>query len=121
MPSLNKLTIIGNVGTDPEMRFTPNGNAVTSFSVATNRRYKDTDETTWFKVVAWGKLAETCNQYVSKGMSVYVEGSVTLRQWGDNNSKAGLEVNAQQVIFLSRKNTTEVAHTDELEPEELPF
>ena len=74
----NKITIIGNLGTDPEMRYTPSGSAVTSFSVATNRRYtrngEQVDETEWFRVNAWGRLAETTNQYLEKGSLVYVEG-----------------------------------------------
>lgn len=75
----NKITIIGNLGTDPEMRYMPSGDAVTSFSVATNRRYRtrdgeNRDETEWFRVNAWGRLAETTNQYLEKGSLVYVEG-----------------------------------------------
>ncbi|PJB47335.1 MAG: single-stranded DNA-binding protein, partial [Chloroflexi bacterium CG_4_9_14_3_um_filter_45_9] len=77
MASLNKVMLIGNVGNDPEMRYTPGGNPVTSFSVATNRRYTDSngetkEETEWFRVIAWRKLAESCNQFVTKGKRVYV-------------------------------------------------
>ena len=86
MLSLNKVMIIGNVGTDPEMRFTPNGNPVTSFRVATNRVYTAPDgerrrETEWFTVVAWNKLAESCNQFLTKGRLVYVEGRLRSHTW----------------------------------------
>ena len=104
--------IIGNVGSDPEMRYTPNGSAVTSFSVATNRRYttsagEQKEETEWFRVSAWNKLAETCNQYVVKGMKVYVEGRVSSSAWTDQEGQArsSLEINCTEVQFLTRVNT----------------
>ena len=80
--TLNKMIVIGNVGSDPEMRYTPNGSAVTNFSVAANRRYttaegEQREETEWFRVAAWNRLAETCNQYVTKGMKIYVEGRLS--------------------------------------------
>jgi len=83
---LNKVMIIGNVGRDPEMSYTPNGNAVTKFSVAVNRFYNTQDgqrkeETEWFNVVAWNKLAELCDNYVTKGQKVYVEGRFQSRSW----------------------------------------
>ena len=76
---MNKIIVIGNLGRDPEMRYTPNGQSVTSFSVASNRKYTTAtgerrEETEWFNVSAWGKLGETCNQYLTKGSQVYVEG-----------------------------------------------
>ena len=82
--TLNKMIVIGNVGTDPEMRYTPNGNAVTSFRIATNYRYttsegEQKEETEWFTVTAWNRLAEQCNQYVTKGMKVYAEGRLKKR------------------------------------------
>ena len=104
----NKITIIGNLGTDPEMRYMPSGDAVTSFSVATNRRYRtrdgeQRDETEWFRVNAWGRLAETTNQYLEKGRLVYVEGSLSSRPWQtqDGQLRAGNEIRAQEVKFLS--------------------
>jgi single-strand DNA-binding protein len=107
--SMNKVLIIGNVGTDPEMRYTPNGNAVTSFSVATNRRYttgegEQREETEWFRVSAWSRLAETCNQYVTKGMKVYVEGRLTSSPYisRDGDPRAGNEISATDVRFLDR-------------------
>ena len=104
----NKITIIGNLGTDPEMRYTPSGSAVTSFSVATNRRYtrngETVDETEWFRVNAWGRLAETTNQYLEKGSLVYVEGRLSSRPWQTQNGdlRAGNEIFAQELKFLPR-------------------
>jgi single-strand DNA-binding protein len=108
----NKITIIGNLGTDPEMRYMPSGDAVTSFSVATNRRYtrngETVDETEWFRVNAWGRLAETTNQYLQKGKLVYVEGSLRSRPWQtqDGQLRAGNEIRAQEVKFLSGSGQT---------------
>lgn len=104
----NKITIIGNLGSDPEMRYTPSGSAVTSFSVATNRRYtrngETVDETEWFRVNAWGRLAETTNQYLEKGSLVYVEGRLSSRPWQtqDGQLRAGNEIFAQELKFLPR-------------------
>ena len=87
MASLNKVMLIGNVGTEPEMRFTPNGNPVTSFRIATNRFLPATEgnerkqETEWFSIVTWNKLAENCNQFLTKGRSVYVEGRLHTNTW----------------------------------------
>ncbi len=121
MANLNKVTIIGNVGKDPEMRFTPNGNPVTSFSVAVNDKHGEESTTEWFNVVTWQKLAETCNQFVYKGMTVYVEGRQQTRTWesddGVKHYKA--ELIAGKVIFLSKKPDGE--ETGEIEPEDLPF
>lgn len=110
----HKITIVGNLGRDPEMRYTPSGQAVTNFSIATNRRWTGNDgqqqeETVWFRISAWGKLAETCNQYLSKGRQVFVEGRMTVdretggpRIWTDQNGtpRASYEVTALDVKFL---------------------
>ncbi len=115
------IIIVGNVGRDPEMRYTPSGQAVTSFSVATNRQYTNNSgetvkETIWFRVSAWGKTGETCNQYLKKGSKVLVEGRLTAdpatggpRIWTaqDGNSRASFEVSAQTVRFLSSRSETE--------------
>ena len=90
--SLNKAMIIGNLGRDPEMRYTPNGQAVTQFTVAVNRNYKDAEgawqeETEWFRVVAWGPLAERTAEYLRKGRKVYVEGRLQTRQWEDRDGQ----------------------------------
>jgi single-strand DNA-binding protein len=129
MAYLNRVMIIGNVGTDPEMRFTPNGNPVTSFSVATNRTYNTSDggkkeETEWFSVVAWNKLAETCNQFLGKGRRVYVEGRLRTRSWEgqDGQKHYRTEVIANQVLFLDREvalRTPSEAMPEEGQPEEI--
>jgi single-strand DNA-binding protein len=112
-----KLVIVGRLGKDPEMRFTPTGQAVTSFSVATDRAYTDqagkpVKETVWFRVSAWGKLAETCNNFLQKGKMVLVEGRLTVdsktggpRIWTgqDGTPRASLEMVAGTVKFLSSK------------------
>jgi single-strand DNA-binding protein len=86
--SLNKVMLIGNVGRDPEMRYLQSGEPVTTFSVATNRRWTGQDgqpreETEWHNIVAWRKLAEQCNEYLSKGRKVYIEGRLQTRSWDD--------------------------------------
>ena len=106
---LNKITVIGNVGTDPDMRYTPNGKPVTSFRLATSRKYNAQDgerreETEWFRVVAWNRLAELCNQYVTKGMRVYAEGRLKSDTWTgqDGQTRFTNEINANVVLFLDR-------------------
>jgi len=110
MLSLNKMMIIGNVGSEPEMRFTPNGNPVTSFRVATNRVYTTAEgerrqETEWFTVVAWNRLAENCNQFLAKGRTVYAEGRLHMRTWEtqDGQKHSRPEIIASRVIFLDRQ------------------
>ncbi|MFA5308007.1 MAG: single-stranded DNA-binding protein [Dehalococcoidales bacterium] len=135
MPSLNKVTIIGNVGNEPEMRFTPNGKPVTSFSVATNWVFTSPEgerrqETEWFNVVAWNRLAEQCNQFLAKGKLVYAEGRIHTRSWEgqDGQQHSRMEVIANRVIFLDKKGVTggtdektEDAGGGDMEPEDLPF
>jgi len=139
MPSLNKVTVIGNVGNEPEMRFTPNGKPVTSFSVATNWVFTSPEgerrqETEWFNVVAWNRLAEQCNQFLAKGKLVYVEGRIHTRNWEgqDGQSHSRMEVIANRVIFLDRKGAGSAADEKgedavggggggDMEPEDLPF
>ena len=115
------LIIVGNVGRDPEMRYTPSGQAVTSFSVASNRKYTSSNgeqvsETIWFRVSAWGKQAEICNQYLKKGSRVLIEGRLTpdkasggprIWQRQDGSSAASFEVTAQTVRFLSTRSESE--------------
>lgn len=133
MASLNKVMIIGNIGNEPEMRFTPNGNPVTSFRVATNRIYTAPDgekkqETDWFTVVAWNKLAEQCNQFLGKGRLVYVEGRLHNRSWEgqDGQKRYRTEVVANRVTFLDRQASaalpeekTEYSDTEEAIPEDI--
>ena len=99
--------VIGNLGSDPEMRYTPSGIPVTTFSVATNRRYTTRDgenreETEWFRVVAWNRLAEQCNQYLTKGRRVYAEGRLKSDSWTgqDGQTRFTNEINASAVVFL---------------------
>jgi single-strand DNA-binding protein len=108
--SLNKVMLIGNVGRDPEMRYTPSGTPVTSFSVACGRVRNTPDgerreETEWFNIVAWDKLAETVSQYLTKGQKVYVEGRLQTRSWEgqDGQKRSRTEVVANTLIFLSPK------------------
>lgn len=107
-----KLIIIGNLGRDPEMRYTPDGTPVASFSVATGRKWKDAsgqtqERTVWFRVSAWRRLAETCNQYLSKGRLVMVEGELTEPkpyESKDGEWRASLNVTARNVQFLGGRN-----------------
>ena len=129
MASLNKVQIIGNVGTEPEMRFTANGNPVTNFSVAVNEKYGETEHTEWFKIVTWQKLAETCNQFLVKGKQVYIEGKLQTRKWDseDGQTHYKTEVIASRVLFLGKRedNPDEPNEVEapqrELEPEDIPF
>jgi single-strand DNA-binding protein len=102
--SFNSITIVGNLGRDPELRALPDGTPVTNFSVATTDRRRDGDRTTWFKVTAFGKLAVTCSQYLHKGSYVYVEGSLSQNDYTDRegNAKTSLEVRANQMKMLDK-------------------
>jgi len=110
MRGLNKVMIIGHLGRDPEMRYTPSGRPVTSLSVATSRSWKTAEgerrtETEWFNIVAWASLAEICNQYLKKGHLVYIEGRLQTRRWEDEegNKRSATEVVAREMIMLSEK------------------
>jgi single stranded DNA-binding protein len=108
---LNKVMLTGHLGADPEMRFTPQGSAVTTFRVASNRSWKSGDgvqhdDTEWFRIVAWDKLAEICNEYLKKGTRVYIEGRLQTRSWDDRNTgekRYITEVVAQDMIILTPK------------------
>jgi len=132
MASLNKVMIIGNVGGEPEMRFSPDGKPVTSFRVATNRLYTTPEgerrqETEWFNVVAWGKLAEQCNQFLTKGRLVYAEGRLRTRSWDDQSGQRRYrtEIIAERVTFLDRRDSSASEDMSESKDEEsssdLPF
>ena len=134
---LSRITVIGNVGQDPEMRYTPNGNAVTEFSVAVNRRSRNRDgefqdETNWYRISAWGRLGETVNQYVTKGSPVCVEGRFWVRRWTAQDGREGTtnEINANDVVFLGRGDADgggyggDRARDDfggDVDPDDLPF
>ena len=139
MANLNKVMIIGNVGTDPEMRFSPNGNPVTTFRIATSRIFTTSEgerrqETEWFTVVTWSKLAESCNQFLTKGRRAYVEGRLRTRSWEsqDGQKRSRVEIVADRVLFLDRGGTAplnedvnevikDVVKETAIESEDLPF
>ena len=110
----NKIMVIGNLGNDPEMRYTANGNPVTTFNIATNRNYTGSDgerrkETEWFRVTTWSQLAELCNQYLSKGRLAYVEGRLRSNSWESpqGETRFSNEINADRVLFLDRSPSAE--------------
>ncbi|HEX9030186.1 MAG TPA: single-stranded DNA-binding protein [Anaerolineales bacterium] len=125
--SYHTLILVGNLGKDPEMRYTPSGQAVTNFSVATSRKYTGSDgnlveETIWFRVSVWGKQAETCNQYLKKGSKVLVEGRLVpdnrtggprVYQKQDGTSGASFEISASTVRFLSSRGDDEGGYQNE--------
>ena len=105
--SFNKIIIVGNLGRDPELRYTPQGTPVCSFTLATNERRKDKtgemqDQTTWFRITLWGRQAETASQYLTKGRPVYIEGRLRVEEWTDRDGKARytLEVHATDMQFI---------------------
>lgn len=109
---LNKVMIIGHLGRDPEIRYTPSGRPVTSFNVATTRTWTSyegerKEETEWFNVVAWGPLAEICNQHLSRGQQVYIEGRLQTRGWEDEQGRRHFrtEVVAQEMIILGDRQS----------------
>jgi single-strand DNA-binding protein len=110
---LNKVMLIGNLGADPEMRYTPTGKAVTTFRIAVNRTWRDQAsgeqqrDTQWFNIVTWQQLAEFCSRYLSKGRSVYVEGRLQTRSWDapDGTKRYMTEVVAQEIILLDPRPT----------------
>jgi single-strand DNA-binding protein len=136
---LNKVMIIGHLGRDPEMRYTPSGRPVTTFTVATSRSWNTVDgerhqETEWFNVVAWGNLAEICKQYLTKGQQVYIEGRLQTRHWDDKegNKHSSVEIVANEMMMLgdrrdsnnTEKHVAEAADESELPPtdeDEFPF
>lgn len=130
---LNKVLIIGHLGRDPEMRYTPTGRPVTTFSVATNRNWSSTDgekhnETEWFNVVSWGNLAEFCKQHLGKGQQVYIEGRLQTRRWEDSEGTkhVTVEIVANEALILGdRKETnhpqTSGSESSNEQAEEFPY
>ena len=129
MAGLNKVMIIGNLGKDPEMRYMADGTAMTSFSVASTRTFtaadgERRDETEWFPVTTWRKLAEQCSQFLQKGRKVYVEGRLRTRSWDDKDGQRHYrtEVVADKVLFLDRAQGVPLPGGEpELEAEDVPF
>lgn len=134
---LNKVMVIGHLGKDPEMRYTPSGRPVTTFTVAVSRSWNSADgerhsETEWFNIVAWGNLAEICKQYLSKGQQVYVEGRLQTRHWDDKEGQkhTSVEIVANEMMMLGDRREANHAPEDqvassEIEPagneDEFPF
>jgi single-strand DNA-binding protein len=131
---LNKVMIIGHLGRDPEMRYTPSGRPVTTFTVATSRSWNTVDgerhtETEWFNIVAWGNLAEICKQYLTKGQQVYIEGRLQTRRWDDKegNKHSSVEVVANEMMMLGDRRDSNHQSSEPEAPEapseedEFPF
>jgi len=119
---LNKVQIIGHLGKDPEMRYTPSGKPVTTFSVAVSRSWNSADgerhsETEWFNVVAWGNLAEICKQYLLKGLQVYIEGRLQTRRWDDKDGQkhTSVEIVANEMMMLGDRREGSNNHSQEVE------
>jgi len=119
---------MGNLGDAPEMRFTPSGKAVATFSMATSRKYKAengelVEDTTWHRIVTWEKLAESCNKCLNKGSSVFVQGRISNRSWEDAHGAKhyASEIVAEEVIFLDKKVAEKVGAVQEPEVGDLPF
>lgn len=124
---LNKVMIIGHLGRDPEMRYTPSGRPVTTFTVATSRSWNTVDgerhtETEWFNVVAWGNLAEICKQYLSKGQQVYIEGRLQTRRWDDKegNKHSSVEIVANEMMMLGDRRDSNQHNSEQESPEPAP-
>ena len=122
---LNKAMIIGHLGRDPEMRYTPSGRPVTTFSVATNRSWTSQDgenhtETEWFNIVAWGSLAEICKEHLAKGQQVFVEGRLQTRQWEDSNGckHNSIEIVASEMMMLGERQETSQSDSEYMNEEE---
>jgi single-strand DNA-binding protein len=125
---LNKAQLTGHLGADPEMRYTSSGSAVTTFRVASNRSWRDRDgaqheDTEWFRIVAWDKLGEICNQYLTKGTRVYIEGRIQTRKWTDRdgNDRYTTEIVAQDMIILSARGERVAVNEASSEYEDQPY
>jgi len=127
---LNKVMLIGRLGRDPEMRYTPSGRPVTTFSLATSRTWNTSEgerrtETEWFNIVAWGSLAEICKQFLNKGQQVYVEGRLQTRHWedGEGVKHSVTEIVANEMIMLGdrREVNNAGAEFSSEEEDEFPF
>jgi single-strand DNA-binding protein len=123
--SFNKIIVVGNLGRDPELRYTPQGTPVCNFSVATNEKWKDTsgdlkERTTWFRVAAWGRRAEVANQFLKKGSQVYLEGRLEVREYTDRDGvlRTSLDVNATEIQFLDRRSEWDQGSPTDLTPGE---
>jgi len=123
---LNKVMVIGHLGRDPEMRYTPSGRPVTTFTVAVSRTWNTADgerrsETEWFNIVAWGNLAEICKQYLHKGQQVYIEGRLQTRQWEDKEGQKhkNVEVVANEMMMLGDRRENNKASENSNDEDDL--
>jgi len=140
--SFNKIILVGNLGRDPELRYTPQGTPVCSFTVATNERRRDKsgesqDLTTWFRVTLWGRQAEAASQYLTKGRPVYIEGRLRVEEWTDRESRSRytLEVHATDMQFIGGRADDAASHArpepehssgdthtpDDIKDDDIPF
>jgi len=117
--SVNKVILIGRLGKDPELKYTPSGTPVAKFSLATDEVYKDASgeqqrRTEWHNIVAWKRLAEICGEYLTKGKQVYIEGSIRSRQWEDQsgNKRTGYDIVAREMKMLGSKGDSERSATE---------
>jgi len=123
VPSLNRVMLMGNLGADPETRYTANGSAVTNFRIAVSEKFGEGKESTeWFSIVTWNQLAEVCAQNLEKGRAVYVDGRLTTRSWDDKEGKKHYrtEVVAQRVQFLDKRDAG-VPSGEDVDLDEWPF
>lgn len=126
---MNKAILIGRLGKDPDVRYTPDGKIVTIFSLATDETYKDKNgekvqKTEWHRIVTWGKLAEICGEHLKKGSQVYVEGRIQTRSWEDKegNKKYTTEIIAGDIEFLGKKESGDGQVNDTAQPlDDVPF
>ena len=124
---LNKVQIIGHLGRDPEMRYTPSGRPVTTFTVAVSRSWNTVDgerhnETEWFNIVTWGNLAEICKQYLTKGQQVYIEGRLQTRRWDDKEGAkhTSVEIVANEMMMLGERNERREHTSQGQQPADMP-
>lgn len=127
MASVNKVILIGNLGADPELRYTPAGRAVTNFRIATSRNWTSKDgekheETEWHRIVTWDKLAETCSKYLKKGLPVYIEGRIQTRTWEDQSGakRYSTEIIANEMRMLSARQDSDSGGGASAPPDDLP-
>lgn len=119
----NRVILVGNLTRDPETRFTPNGTAVANFGIATNRKYGDKEETFFGEVTAWGKLAETCGEYLHKGSKALIDGRLTTESWDDKETghkKSKTRIVAENVRFMDSKPKSD-RHEEPVDDSEIPF
>ena len=123
MAGLNKVMLIGNLGRDPELRYTQSGQAVANFTLATNEQWTNRngereERTEWHRIVVWGRQAEICGEYLSKGRQVYVEGRLQTREWEDRdgNKRNTTEVSANKVLMLGPRGEASAEVTESPEP-----